>query len=249
MISNQIALKPFLQKVATADRMSYPEMIKGAAQDAASQPVEEFLQDKQVQGMADFAKVLRVNASQVAEVQADLAAEKVDPRMATVFINNMVITAFAMEPGSAVALDGAMRLIMMGEEPLSQSAVEDGTLKLSPGVARSSQQMELGENGMVSFLAENFKENPVPDERAQFQIDSSKKLASVLRLDEKEVEQYRTQFAQQGLNSEQSEGALGLLVMNAVAQEPTFRNTLGNGIAMIQMRQPEGLGESFFEKA
>lgn len=243
MISQQIAIKPFLGRIAEREKTSYADMLKSAAQDMAALPVEEFLSSKEAKSAQDMGQLLRINAQ---EVQSELAQQNVDPRVATFFVQNMAITALAMEPGTAVALDGAMRLLMMGEKPLAESSVKEGQLQLAPSLEHVAGQMGTDVNGLLLQVTEEYKAHPELDANQKARLDSTINTASVFQLNPSEVGQLQERLAQHGVTGYQSDAIVSSLVMNAVAYEPTLRSGL-DGIFGIYYRGEKPLAESSYQ--
>ena len=178
MTSNQIALKPFVTRLAQREGMSYEQMVQTQAAGLAEVPEDQFTQDAQVRGSADLARGLNLKASDVAEMKADFARAGVKPRVIDGIVSMMAVTALALEPTAAVGLDSAMRLLLMDEKPLPASAVQDGRLDLQPAMARIAQELGTDVPGLLARTAEEYKA-ATPEQLGGERIDAILKTASI----------------------------------------------------------------------
>lgn len=238
MTLNQIALKPFLNRVAQREGQSYEAIMQSAASDLSQMSADEFLSMPETKANVDLGRVLRVDSS-------DVKLEGVDPRITSAFIAGMATTALAMDPGTAMALDGPMRLLMMGEKPLDESSIKNDQLTLQPSLQKIAQQMETDVPGLLSQAASEYKSHPDFAEREKAQADAAIATASVIKLDAAEVGQLKDTLGKEGLNDYQQEALIGGLVMNAVAYEPAFRPAL-DGIFGMYYRGDKPMEESSY---
>lgn len=243
---NQIALKPFLGRVAQREGQSYESLMKSAASDLASLNADEFLSSPEAQANQGLGRVLRVSAADAQEITADFTAQKVDLRVTGAFIAGMATTALAMDPGTALGLDGAMRLLMMGEKPLAESSVKDDQLTLQPSLQQVAGQLETDVPGLLKQAAGEYKAHPEFDADSKKRADAAISTASVIKLNDAEVGSLRSTLAQEGLNDYQQDALISGLVMNAVAYEPTFRAGL-DGIFGMYYRNEKPFEESSFQ--
>ena len=247
MISNQIALKPFMGRLAQREGQSYDQMVQTQGQGMASIPEDQFLNDPQVKGSEDFAKGLRLKASDIAEMQADFGKQGVNTKLTTALVNMMAVTAMALEPSTAAGLDGAMRLLLMGEKPLENSAVQNGEIAIKPSMERIAKELDTDVSGMLKQVAAEYKSaSPEDVAKGQARMDATIKTASVFNVAPGEVAELQDTLKKEGLDDKQSEALISGLVVNAVAYEPTFRAGLDQ-IFGLQYRQEKPMTESAFE--
>ena len=245
MISNQLALKPFMTRLAQREGMSYSEMLTTQANGLKDVPEDQFVNDPQVKGSGDFARSLNLKASDLAEVRGDLAKVGLNARVSEGMINMMAVTAMAMEPGVAVGLDGAMRLVALGEKPLDNSAVKDGKLDLQPALEHMATEMKTDVASMLKEAAAEAK-TAKPEDVAAPRIDDLIKTASVFPVTAGSLEKLADTFKQEGLSDRQTDAMVSTLVLGAIGYEPTFRPGL-NQIFGVLMQQQEPMKESALE--
>ncbi|MBS2037080.1 hypothetical protein JST97_18980 [bacterium] len=238
MNCNQIALKPFVGRLAQREGMSYDQLIKGTASELAQVPAEAFTQSPEVKGSTDMAALLRVKSTDMNELKGDLTTAGVSPEVAQGYANMMVVTALAMDPCAAVGLDGVMRILMSNEKPLGQSAVENGQLNLAPSLNHLAEQMGQDLTSLLKEAAKDCKEAK-PSESDLARVANTTKIASAFRVNSSEIEKLQGTLSEEGLNAQQSEALISGLVLNAVAFEPTLRKGLDQmtGLAMQEAYQ------------
>lgn len=233
MISSQIALKPFIGRLAAREGTDYDGLINGQAQEmAAVTNPDEFLQDAHLKSALSLTSAVRVAPADTQEIQGTLSSAGVDARLSQAFTSNLAVMAMALDPICSLGLDGAMRMLMTGEKALPESAVVNGELKLQPALEFTAKAMDTDANGLVTMLAEEYKAHPEMKENEKARADAALKTASLFRVDSSEMQGLESKLAAQGLNAEQTQYAVSGLVMNAIGMEPTFRGALDSMFAL-----------------
>lgn len=239
MISNQIALKPFIASAAAQANLSVPAFYDKAVEELKSPGTEEFISSPEFQQPLILSQALRVKSSDQAEMIGEFSNRGVDAKTATAFAQQMTIGALASQPGIAAGLDGCFRLLMMDEKPLANTTVNaDHQISIKPALEAATQAMGTDVDGFIAQAAEEYKSNPQAANDPN--LAAGKEAASVFQPVPSEVQEFQAKFAAQGLPAEASDALISGLVLNAVAYEPTFRPGLNTVFGQLMQQQQGG---------
>lgn len=184
---------------------------------------------------AQFAGLVRVPEQEAQAIQSGFEAAGVKPNVATAIVASAVLAALGSDPATAVGIDGAMRILMLGDKPTASGITPEG-LSVKPFLEFSAAQIGSSVEDYLAEGAASLKQ-ATPEELADARCVSTHQVASVIRAKESDISELRSQFSALGVAPELSQFAIDGLIVGAFVTDPA------GGEAINALLAPSMMGE------